>query len=183
MPPPPPELGAASATDLVRSGKLIVQTDPKFPQGMSISQLPALTKSLASFRWEIIKNPDSTATPFVTSDFPVAMETPGPPAVRVLPLRPDLAVRIYPVVRPPSLPDQLTDFRYRVLTANPSAVREINRSVVQSAEDFVFSPLSTTGLAKLVKKYAKFRLEMDRVRVPQGTGFLLLNTIRPKQLD
>lgn len=183
LPPLPPELGAASATELVKSGKLIVETDPKFPQGMGISQLPALTKSLASFCWEIIKNPDSTTTPFLTSDFPVAIEAPGPPAVRVLPLRPDLAVRVYPIVRPPTLPDELTDFRYRMLIANTNAVREINRSIVQSAEEFVFSPLSTIGLAKLVRKYAKFRLEMDNVRIPQGTGFLLLNTIRPMQLD
>lgn len=183
LPPPPPELGAASATELVRSGKLTIETDPKFPQGMGISQLPTLAKSLASFRWEIIKNPDSAATPFVTSDFPVATEAPGPPAIRIIPLRPDLAVRIHPVVRPPSLPDQLADFRYRVLLANPNAVRGINRSIVQSAENIIFSPLATTGFAKLVKKYAKFRLEMDHVRIPQGTGFLLLNTIRPMQLD
>ncbi|MAQ30407.1 MAG: hypothetical protein CL950_10605 [Erythrobacter sp.] len=183
LPPVPPVLGVASATELVSSERLIVETDPKFPQGMGISQLPTLTKSLASYRWEIVKNPNSAATPFLTSDFPVATETPGPPAIRILPLRPDLAVRIHPVVRPPSLPDQLGDFRYRVLLASPHAVREINRSIVQSAEDFVFSPLATTGLAKLVKKYANFRLEMDHLRIPRGTGFLLLNTIRPMQRD
>lgn len=178
LPPLPPELGQTTATDLVHAGKLVVETDPKFPQAMGISQVVSLTKAFASFRWEILRNRHASETPFLSSDFPVALEDSGPPAIRVVPLRPDLAIRIHPVMRSPGAPDRLDDFRYRVTEARPKSVRDINRVIVQSADDFVFSPVNNYGIAKLVEKYANYRLEMDHRRIRKGTGYLLLNTVR-----
>lgn len=177
--PAPPELGSKTASELIRAGELVIETDHKFPQAMGISQFAALTKALASFRWEILKNLHFERTPFITSDFPAAIERPGPPAIRVVPLRPDLAIRIHPIVRPPHQEDSLADFRFRVLEPSPFEVRQLNSSIVQSAEEFVFASLLDEGLKKLVKKYAAIRLELVNSRFSTGTGYKIFNTVRP----
>lgn len=180
--PIPPELGATSIGELLSSGTLKVETDPKFPQAMGIAGIVSLASAFASYHWEILKNPyvhGGSRMPFLTCDFPAALENSELiPTNRVVPLRPDLAIRIIPQIRPPEVSDRPEDFRFRIKTLSPSEVRAINRTIVRSAEDFVFSPIRTAGLARMVRQNATYGLELVHDRISRGTGYYLLNSVR-----
>jgi hypothetical protein len=55
-PTPPPELGAKSLTELMDSGKVLIEIDPKYPQAIGISSILSLTSTLGNFKWEILIN-------------------------------------------------------------------------------------------------------------------------------
>ncbi len=177
--PAPPELGGKTLTELLDEGLVIVDTDEKFPQSMGISGLPEQAAQFASFRWEIILNSHAERHPFVTSDFPASIEPSSDPQIlnRVVPLRPDLAVRIHPQLRPPNRPNLATDFRYRVVQASPSEVTSINRTTIRCAEQLVFSPIDSPGLRSLVKRNSRYFLDVDHFRTPSEAGYLLTNRV------
>ena len=178
----PAELGSKTATELLRDGVININTDQKFPQAVGISAIVELARSFATFHWEILLNRHSERAPFLTSDYPAAIErSDGQVTNRIVPLRPDLAVRIVPQVRPPNRPDLPSDFRYRLLHVSPSEVTSINRSVVKCAEDLIFSPVRAPWVTRLVRKSARFRLELEHTRVANGSGFLLLNRVVIKE--
>ena len=177
--PAPAALDGKTATELIREGRLNIKTDKKYPQAMGISGIVDLTKAFSTFHWEIMSNSHSKRFPFITSDFPAAIEGLGPqvPANRIVPLRPDLAVKIIPQIRPKGWPEMASDFRYKFRRVSPSEVRKVNVCVARSAENLVFSPVEATWVQSLVKKNARFRLELAHTRVPKGTGFLLTNSV------
>lgn len=181
----PAELGGRTATQLLQTGEIFIQTDQKYPQAMGISGIVELTKSFATFSWEILINSHAERFPFLTSDYPAAIDGIGrqAPANRIIPLRPDLAVRILPQIRPPHRPDLPSDFRYRFRRVSPSEVTEINRAVVRSSENLVFSPVKAPWVSRLVRINAKYRLELQHARFPKGSGFLLVNSTVVKEID
>ncbi|MEP7351428.1 MAG: DUF4238 domain-containing protein [Sphingorhabdus sp.] len=181
--PPPAELGGKSATELIQNGALQIEIDQKYPQAMGISNVVNLSNSMASFHWEILLNPKSDKFPFLSSDFPAAIERPNlrVPANRIVPLRPDLAVRIIPQIRPAGRPDMNSDFLYKIRQISPSEVRQINVILVQSAEDLVFAPVKAKWVTQLVKKNAKFRIELEHSRMPTGAGFFLTDSLVVKE--
>lgn len=177
--PAPAELGGKTASELIQEGALRVDTDVKFPQAMGISGIAELTKAFATFHWEILRNPVSDRFPFVTSDYPTAIEGAGVriPAVRILALRPDLAVRILPQIRPKWRPDLESDFRFKIRRMSPIEVRKVNLAIVRSAENLVFSSVQASWVKSLVGQNARFRLELEHTRTAKGTGYLLLNSV------
>jgi hypothetical protein len=98
FPPPPAALGGARLTDLMRTGKIKVTVDPKYPQAIGIASILKMALTFANSAWDILKNPFGDC-PFFTSDFPAAIEDSTDPRVlnRIVPLTPNLAVRIRPV--------------------------------------------------------------------------------------
>ena len=176
IPPPPVETGARSATELLQSGMLRVDVDAKYPQAVSISQISDLARNFASSRWEILLNAHSSSTPFVTSDYPVSLERVQGRAMRVVAFRPDLAVRIWPNADIRDREPTIEDFRHRYLAPSKAEVRGVVRTIVRSAEDFIFSPQSSEGLKRLVSKHANFRVENIARRIPVNGGTKLHNS-------
>jgi len=176
FPPPPPELGGESLTVLLRSGKVHVVTDPKYPQAIGIASILSSTITFGNFKWEILINPfDDSA--FFTSDFPVAIEMTEDLRVlnRIAPLSPNLAIRIRPDL---SLARERTDFSFsgfrrsiRKLT-RPEVI-SVNRLIVRCAETTVFFRDNYEWVPKFAKKNARFRIEPRTRRIPYGNGTLL----------
>ncbi|KEO92188.1 hypothetical protein EH31_05845 [Erythrobacter longus] len=177
LPPIPQELEATSVLELINDGKLTFDIDRKYPHALGVANLIESTIAFSSYPWEILRNGHSTQCPFLTSDFPIAIEGPQPPLTRLVPLRPDLAIKVSPVVRSPTLKDNPRDFRFRLVDVTPAQVRIFNRQVVRCAEDFVFSPISSHGIARLVKKYASHRLGLVSRKTHKERGAMICRSI------
>jgi hypothetical protein len=80
-------------------------------------------------------------TPFFTSDYPVALAVgdPSTPINRVVPLAPDLAVRIKPDIRLARAPDDLTFtmFKSARRALKRHEVVNLNRLIVQCAHHYI----------------------------------------------
>ena len=72
LPSPPPSLGG-SLTELFNEGKLEINVDPKYPQAIGITSILSLISMFGNFTWDILIN-SFEDSPFLTSDFPVAIE-------------------------------------------------------------------------------------------------------------
>jgi Protein of unknown function (DUF4238) len=175
----PEALGNKTATELIHEGSLRIETDSKYPQAMGISGIVGLTQAFSTFHWEILLNPKAGRFPFVTSDYPAAVEGLGRqvPATRIIPLRPDLALRIMPQIRPKGRPDLESDFRFKLTRATPTHVRSVNMAIVRSAENLVFSSINAPWIQTLVTKNKRYRLELENTRAQKGSGFLHLNSV------
>lgn len=175
-PAPPPELGGKSLTELMNSGEVYTEIDPKFPQAIGISQILSLTSTFGNFTWDILINPFDD-TPFFTSDFPVAIEETEDLRVfnKIVPLSPCLAIRIRPNVL---LDKHHTDFsfpsfRYIIRKLSRTEVGNINRLIFRCAESIVFFRDDQEWIPGFVKKNAAFRIEPKTYRIPYGNGTLL----------
>lgn len=176
--PPPPEMGSNSLPDLLRSGKLYVTTDSKFPQALGISNIIDLAHAFTTFHWEILLNQNTERSPFLTSDFPAAIEDGQSNLInRIIPLRPDLALRIIPQIRPKGYINLKSDFRFRILRISPSEVTLVNRQIVRCAEHLIFSSVKRAWVARMVIQNSKSRMELNNTRTEKSTGFLLLHSL------
>jgi hypothetical protein len=122
--------------------------------------------------------------PFFTSDFPVAIETFGLNVAtnRILPLAPDVAVRIIPDIEQARAKDDLSFSKLRVLHRRLSRaeVHALNRLVVRCAEDLVFHRDDQAWIEPFVEKNREYRIESESQRIPHGSGFLQIETERIK---
>ena len=137
----PPSLGSKSVTEHLNEGSIGFEVDPKFPQAMGINSILHHVSTFGNSPWEILRNFQSD-TPFVTSDFPVALEVLelGAPANRIVPLAPDIAIRIKPDIR---LKGHAQDLKFGKFAATRRALKRhevvyLNRLIVQCAEELVF---------------------------------------------
>jgi hypothetical protein len=177
VPVPPPELAGEYLTDLIMGGKVNVEIDLKYPQAIGISSILKHTSLLGNFCWEIIINPYKDS-PFFTSDFPVAIEKSGDPRIhyRVIPLSPNLAVRIKPdpTVREKPADFKFSNFHYRIIRPSRAMVTNVNRLIVRCAESLVFYRDDYDWIPKFVRKNAAFRIESIMQKVPtQDDGTLI----------
>lgn len=97
LPAPPAELGGETLSKLLKKSTVHVKVDEKYPQAIGIDQILQRTAMFGNFAWEILHNPLKDG-PFLTSDFPAAIERTDDPRVlnRIVPLAPDLALRVQP---------------------------------------------------------------------------------------
>jgi len=175
LPSVPPELGGEGLTALMDSGEAFVAVDPKYSQAVSIASILENTIAFANSRWDILRNPFDRS-PFFTSDFPVAIERTGDARVlnKILPLAPDLAVRICPDLSQGRKRDDFSfsQFRGAVRKLRRSEVVGINRLIVRCAETTVFFRDDHEWVPGFVKKNAGFRVEPRTRRAPHGKGLL-----------
>jgi len=175
LPKAPPELGGKTLSELLAEGAVRIETDSKFPQANGILAVLDLAKSFGNFHWDILIN-EHPDVPFFTSDFPVAVEaTPDPRIVnRVVPLTPFLAIRICPNLElaKRKLEPTFQHFSYSRLRPSRSQIVAVNRMIVRSAEDLVFSSVDAPWVGPFVEKNARFRLENETANRPWGTGYL-----------
>lgn len=171
----PPELGEKSVTELIDEGSLIFEIDARYPQAIGIGNIIDHVTAYGNFHWDILLNQHAD-TPFFSSDFPVAVEASRDPRVvnRVVPLTPQLAIRICPRVElsGKKLEPTFERFSFTVLSPSRQEILGLNRTIVRSAETMVFYPVAAPWLAGFVSKHAKFRVEIDTTNSVNGTGFI-----------
>jgi hypothetical protein len=181
FPPAPPELGGKTLSELLADGTVQVQIDGKYPQAMGVASVLDRVRLFGNSDWDIVIN-NHVGSPFFTSDFPTAIEQSSAPDIvnRVVPLAPDLAVRILPTRDEKRRQGDMTfpHFRYRFVKATKAEVRAINELVVRCAEEHVFSPHQAEWVLPFVQKNASYRAETVRDRIPSGDGYFLLSTMR-----
>jgi hypothetical protein len=68
IPRAPSALGGKSLSELLSSGEVLVDIDPKYPQSIGIRSILSQTLTLGNFTWDILLN-GWDDSPFFTSDF------------------------------------------------------------------------------------------------------------------
>lgn len=176
FPPSPPELGGKTLTDLLDNGSLNVEIDPKYPQAIGISQILNCANTFGNSTWEILVNTFED-NPFFTSDFPVAIEKTIDNQIlnRIVPLSPGIAIRIFPnmINKNDKADYSFSKFKYSRRNLNRKEVRNINRLIVQCAEDLVFFRDNCEWVSRFVKKYSRYWVEPKTHRFPHAEGAAL----------
>jgi len=167
VPPPPENLGGKGLTDLLGKGEVKINIDPKIPQAVGIANILDRVAQFGNCHWFIMRNEEPDC-PFFTSDFPVVNEPSGDPRVsnRVLPLTPDLAVRLEPNLR---LDRAARTFEFKHFSYKRRFVRRqeaiaINRLLVQSAEDTVFFCEDQWWIPKFIEKNRHFHVDTEVIK-------------------
>ena len=181
LPPAPDVLAGKSLTELLEEGTVHCKIDPKFPQAIGITSIIGWVSVFGNSHWEILRIDEPDAS-FFTSDFPVGIERSIDPRVlnKIVPLAPDLAIRIYPDIR---LTGEKPDLSFRRFTAKQRVLRrqeiiEINRCLVRCAEDMVFFRDNLDWIVPFIARNRHYRIEGVTQRIPNGTGFLHVSTQR-----
>ena len=93
-------LGGKSIVELIEDGTVKFDVDQKYPQALGINSIKSNVSVFGNSQWEILLNFNED-DPYFTSDYPVAIETfsGNTPINRIVPLTPDIAVRIVPDIR------------------------------------------------------------------------------------
>ena len=172
LPPAPAALGGGSLTELLQSGKLQFEVDPKYPQAIGIANILKMTLMLGNSSWDVLRNPFEDC-PFFTSDFPAAIEESDNPNAlnRIVPLTPNLAVRIR---RNVSLPRDAGDFTFphfhhRIRRIGRKELNAVNRLIVRCAEDLVFYRDEQPWVRSFIEKNASCRVETE-IQTMSGSG-------------
>jgi len=171
LPRAPPVLGNKTPTELFADGAIQVEVDPKYPQAIGISTVRNRAAMWGNSAWEVLQNADPSG-PFFTSDYPVVLEARDALLANwIVPLAPDLAIRIIPDIRlSGTTPDpSFSQFSYCRRTPQRAELIAIN---VRCAEDMVFYRDNLAWIANFVGKNRHYRIEAVTERIPIGRGFL-----------
>jgi Protein of unknown function (DUF4238) len=180
IPKAPPLLGSKTLTELLADKEVLFSVDPKYPQALGINTIIKRVSIWGNSKWEILLN-GVPECPFFTSDFPVAIEATGHRTMNwIVPLTPALAVRIIPDIQlSRTAPDlSFAKFTSQQRTLRRSEIVEINRLIVQCAEDLVFYRDDHEWIGDFVAKDRYYRIEAVTDRIPYGTGFRNISTQR-----
>ncbi|MDD5304082.1 MAG: DUF4238 domain-containing protein [Elusimicrobia bacterium] len=181
LPPAPAALGSTSFTELVRTGKVRIEVDPKYPQAIGLANIYKHIAMFGNFKWEVLINeiPDSE---FFTCDYPAAMETSRYPLVfnRIVPLTPTLAIRICPDIR---IEKSKADFSFRSFgwrrhSVTRNELLAINRLIVRCADKEVYFCAERPWIKGFIEKNRNYRLESYTTRFPTGNGHLHMHSHR-----
>ena len=179
LPPPPPELGGKSLTELLQNGTVRININPKYPQAIGIQSILLLTASYGNFDWDILIN-SFEDSPFFTSDFPIAIEHGTTPDIlnRIVPLAPTLAIRIRPnrSYKREGVDFSFSHFRRAIRKLDRSRVMDINKLIVRCAETMVFFRDNHDWVSGFVKKNSGFHVETKSQRVPYKRGNIIRTT-------
>ena len=181
IPSAPDALGGKSITQLLQDGTVHWEIDPKFPQAFGITSIIGWISVFGNSSWEVLNNYELD-TPFFTSDFPIGLEKSNDPRVlnKIVPLAPDLAIRIRPDIRLSGAQTDLTfrQFRSKQRVLRRQEIVEINRCLVRCAEDMVFYRDNSNWVAPFIAKNRYYRAEGITRRIPHGRGFMNISTQR-----
>lgn len=181
IPKAPEILGGKSITELLADGTVKFTVDPKYPQAIGIANILHHTSVFGNSSWEVLHNNEGDS-PFFTSDYPAAMETfdINTPINRIVPLAPDIAIRIKPDIRLSGTKPDITLARFKSTSRYLKRVEvlEINRLLVRCAEDIIFFRDDQKWIEGFVSKNRRYRIEPLTHKIPHGTGHLLVSTHR-----
>jgi hypothetical protein len=177
----PEILGERSITELLADGTVKFTVDPKYPQAIAIANILHHTSVFGNSPWEILHN-DEKESPFFTSDYPAAIETfdINTPINRVVPLAPDIAVRIKPDIRLSGTKPDITFAKFNATTRylKRAEILEINRLLVRCADALIFFRDDQDWIEGFVAKNRRYRIEPVTHKLPHGSGHLLVSTHR-----
>lgn len=179
LPPAPPELGNRSLTQLLQDGDIFFKVDGKYPQSIGIRNIIRTISVWGNSVWDILIN-DDASTPFFTSDFPIAIEPSDRRGVvnRILPLAPNLAIRIYPDMEQRGKIDLgFPDLRVSLRNPKRQEIRDINRLIVQCAESVVYFSRDLSWIPAFVAKYQRFWIEAATLGFPVNESKLILSSM------
>jgi hypothetical protein len=179
LPKSPESLGSRYLSELLAEGKVKIDIDPKFPQAIGIATIMGRISKFGNSHWQVIYN-NAEASPFFTSDYPVALEPVGRIPNWIVPLTPTLAVRIVPDIQLSGAADDLSfaKFTSDVYEAERQEILAINRLLVKCAEDTVFHRDDEVWIPDFIAKYRHCRVEVESRRISTDKGFLDTNTQR-----
>jgi hypothetical protein len=178
LPPAPDILGNKSMTELLEDGSVKISVDEKYPQAMGISVIEAVVGNFGNALWDVMFA-DRSYGSFLTSDFPVGLGASHDKRVvsRTVPLAPDIAVRIHPMIgeRDEASDFSFPQFRARFVQLGLNEMREVNRQIVQAAETMVFYNDDVDWLVPFVRKNRDYRMDsiVDRIPAPGGGKFIV----------
>ncbi len=183
IPKAPASLGGKSITELLEDGTVHANIDPKYPQAIGISTIVGRTWIFGNSHWQVLRN--GTDSAFFTSDYPLALEALLGQRVPnwIVPLAPDLAIRIVPDV---SLSGQEPDgsfarFSFESRAVGNDEARACNRLIARCAEDLIFYRDDRAWVEAFVAKNRLFRVEAVTDRIPVDGG--ILNVSRQRILE
>jgi hypothetical protein len=180
LPRAPPSLGSKTLTELLTDKEVGFTVDPKYPQALGINSISGRVSIYGNSKWEILLN-GVPECPFFTSDFPLVIEATGHRTINwIVPLTPDLAIRIIPDIQ---LARTAPDLSFAKFTSNHRMLRrseivEINRLIVRCAEDLVFYRDNHDWIGDFIAKNRHYRVEAVTDRIPYGRGFMNISTQR-----
>jgi len=182
---PPDIFGARTITELIENNTLEVSINQKYPQAIGIANIFRFASALGNGVWDIVVNEHVRESPFFTSDFPAAIEDNANPNLknRVVPLAPDLAVRITALPsRDNGIDMNFPRFRGRFVRPRAFDIRCINETIVRNAEELIFYRDEFPWLTRFVEKNSRFRLEpLTETITLDGGGSLIVATQRVRQ--
>jgi hypothetical protein len=184
IPRAPEAFGKKSITDLLADGTVEVKVDSKYPQAFMIANILRYVSVFGNSQWDILHNNESRS-PFFTSDYPAAIEVEdlNTPINRIVPLAPDLAIRIRPDIWLSGTALDLTfaKFRAEQRRLKRAEVVELNRLIVRSAEDYIFYRDDLVWIDNFITKNRCYRVETLTPKLNHEGGDLLFSTqrIRP----
>lgn len=176
----PAALGGKSLTQLLGDGDVKIKIDPKYPQSMGIQTITRRVSVWGNSSWDILINGDANS-PFFTSDFPIAIERSSDPRIInwVIPLAPDLAIRIYPDTTQRDKFDLgFKDLRTKLRKLNRQDIMRINTGIVQCAETTVYSSHDAAWVESFVRKHRQYRIEPETMEVPMEGKTAMISTMR-----
>jgi hypothetical protein len=180
---PPPSLSGHSMTELLRRGTIKFDVDPKYPQAIGIAQIARRVATWGNSDWQVFVSNGDTS-PFMTSDFPAGVDKTHDPRVmaRVVPLAPDVAVRIIPdLYRSQSSDLSFPKFRFVMVRATQSQVSALNRLIVRNAEDIVFFRDDEDWVKRFIAKNASYSVASMVDNFDTDDGTLTLSRIRVRE--
>jgi Protein of unknown function (DUF4238) len=140
-----------------------------------------LLNSYGNSYWDILLNDDDHSS-FFTSDFPASIEKSNNTTIlnRVVPLAPDIAVRIIPRLDSTRQKPNFTfpNFKWRKLSLNHSQIRQVNKLTTQCAEEMIFFRDDHHWVKSFVKKNANYWIEPVSSKIPTGNGIMTVSTVR-----
>jgi hypothetical protein len=168
-------------TELLADGTMTFDVDPKFPQAIGVTAVTNHVSVFGNSAWEVLHN-DEADSPFFTSDYPVAIETfdLNTPINRVVPLAPDIAIRIQPDIRLSRMPPDLSfaKFKASMHKLTRTEVTDINRTIVQCTEDLVLYRDDRTWIESFVTKNFRYRVEPVTQALKYNGGNMIVTTQR-----
>jgi hypothetical protein len=181
IPKAPESLGGKSMTELLADGTVTFDVDPKYPQAIGVSAVMKHVSIFGNSPWEILLN-EQGDSPFFTSDYPVAIETfdLNTPINRIVPLAPDLAIRIRPDIRLSQTPPDLSFAKFKANSRKlkPKEVTDLNRLIVQCAEDLVLYRDEHPWVGSFIEKNRRYRVEPVTQTLRHNGGDLIVSTHR-----
>lgn len=181
---PPDELAGTSLAEILKNGDIEITVDRKYPQALGINSIFQHIAAFGNFKWDVLLN-GFDQNPFFSSDFPIAIEETEDWRIvnRIVSLAPHLAVRIRPdlSVDRKHADFSFANFGYLMRHVSHKELVEINRLLVQCAEDAVFYRDDLSWVLPFIAKNRNFRIEMmiHRRRVHNGSFVISTQRVVP----
>ncbi|WP_428246504.1 DUF4238 domain-containing protein [Ferrovibrio sp.] len=181
LPSLPSAFEGKSIRELLDGNVLRFDVDEKYPQAIGIMNIIKIVSMFGNFSWEVLIN-NLEDSPFFTSDFPIASEASGDSDIinRIVPLAPNLAVRIIPnlKIEKKNVDLKFSNFRYKVKKVESDEIIKINKLIVRSAENTIFYSCDFPWIEKFIAKNRFYKLEAITQTIPVYEGGLLLTRQR-----